>query len=66
MPIKQSNLPLSVLYARTAQPSEKNIAKQKALLEYFAKKNNLGNPILFVDNGVSGMNFDRSELNKSF
>lgn len=66
MPIKQSNLPLSVLYVRTAQPSEKNIAKQKALLEYFAKKNNLENPILFVDNGVSGMNFDRSELNKSF
>lgn len=41
------------------QGESNSILNQKAMLEEYARKNNLPNPIHFTDDGVSGTRFDR-------
>lgn len=55
---------ITALYERLSRDDElqgdsNSIVHQKQMLEDYARKNNLANPIHFTDDGISGTRFDR-------
>ena len=55
---------ITALYARLSQEDaldgeSNSIANQKKILLKYAKDNGFSNPIFFIDDGVSGVTFDR-------
>lgn len=60
---------ITALYARLSQEDaldgeSNSIANQKKILLKYAKDNGFSNPIFFVDDGVSGVTFDRPGWNE--
>ena len=56
---------ITALYCRLSQEDERlgeslSIENQKTILQRYAKENHLPSPTFFVDDGVSGVTFDRS------
>ena len=55
---------ITALYCRLSQEDERlgeslPIENQKTILQRYAKENHLPSPTFFVDDGVSGVTFDR-------
>lgn len=60
----QTNVKITALYCRLSQEDELqgdscSIQHQKQILSEYAKNNGFANPLHFVDDGYSGMNFNR-------
>lgn len=60
---------ITALYAHLSQEDaldgeSNSIANQKKILMKFATGNGFPNPIFFIDDGVSGVTFDRPGLNE--
>lgn len=60
---------ITALYGRLSQEDEllgdsNSIVNQKAILLKYAQDNDFPNPIFFIDDGVSGVTFDREGFNK--
>ena len=60
---------ITALYARLSQEdaldSDSNsIINQKAVLSKYAVDNGFSNPTFFIDDGVSGVTFDRPNFNR--
>lgn len=60
---------ITALYARLSQEDaldgeSNSIANQKKILLKYAKDNGFSNPIFFIDDGVSGVTFDRPGWNE--
>ena len=53
-----------VLYIRTANKNEYSIINQKELLKYYAKQHGLIIKKVFIDNGYSGINFQKPNFLK--
>ena len=51
------------LYCRVAREDDEAIERQAAILKKHAKEHDYGNQALYVDNGFSGIGFDRPALN---
>lgn len=65
----QQNEKINALYCRLSQEDELrgesiSISHQKQILIEYAQKNEFKNPVVFSDDGYSGMNFDRPDYNK--
>ena len=60
---------ITALYARLSQEDaldgdSNSIVNQKALLSKYATDNGFSNPVFFIDDGVSGVTFDRPNFNR--
>ncbi len=60
---------ITALYARLSQEDaldgdSNSIVNQKALLSKYAADNGFSNPTFFIDDGVSGVTFDRPNFNR--
>lgn len=60
---------ITALYARLSQDDaldgdSNSIVNQKALLSKYAADNGFSNPVFFIDDGVSGVTFDRPNFNR--
>ena len=60
---------ITALYARLSQEDaldgdSNSIINQKALLSKYAADNGFSNPVFFIDDGVSGVTFDRPNFNR--
>ena len=60
---------ITVLYARLSQEDaldgeSNSIANQKAVLSKYAADYGFSNPVFFIDDGVSGVTFDRPNFNR--
>ena len=60
---------ITALYARLSQEDaldgeSNSIANQKKILLKYAKDNGFPNPTFFIDDGVSGVTFDRPNFNR--
>ena len=60
---------ITALYARLSQEDaldgdSNSIVNQKAVLSKYAADNCLTNPVFFIDDGVSGVPFDRPNFNR--
>ena len=60
---------ITALYARLSQEDaldgdSNSIVNQKALLSKYAADNGFSNPVFFIDDGVSGVTFDRPNFNR--
>ena len=60
---------ITALYARLSQEDtldgdSNNIVNQKAVLSKYAADNGFSNPVFFIDDGVSGVTFDRPNFNR--
>ena len=60
---------ITALYARLSQedPNDgdsNSIVNQKAVLSKYAADNGFSNPVFFIDDGVSGVTFDRPNFNR--
>ncbi len=60
---------ITALYARLSQEDaldgdSNSIVNQKAVLSKYAADNGFSNPVFFIDDGVSGMTFDRPKFNR--
>lgn len=60
---------ITALYARLSQEDaldgdSNSIVNQKKILLRYAQDNNLPNPTFFIDDGVSGVTFDRPGWNE--
>lgn len=60
---------VTALYARLSQEDatdgdSNSIINQKAVLSKYATENGFTNPIFFIDDGVSGVTFDRPNFNR--
>ena len=73
--MKQSNIisdeKITALYLRLSRDDEQNgesnsISNQRALLTDFAKKNNFRNVKIFLDDGVSGVTFNRDGFKEMY
>ena len=58
---------ITALYARLSQEDtlegdSNSIVNQKAVLSKYAADNGFSNPVFFIDDGVSGVTFDRPNL----
>ena len=51
-------------YCRSAIKNDEAIGKQAEILRVYAKEHGYDNRALYVDNGVSGIGFDRPALNR--
>jgi len=60
----KSNKQDTALYCRTAQYSDIGIEAQQRNLRSYAKKHGYTDLVLYTDNGVSGLTFDRPAFNK--
>lgn len=65
----QTNEKITALYCRLSQEDELqgdscSIQHQKQILSEYAKNNGFANPVHFVDDGYSGMTFDRPDVQK--
>lgn len=59
---------ITALYARLSQEDaldghSNSIVHQKAVLSKYAADNGFTNPVFFIDDGVSGVTFDRPNFN---
>lgn len=59
---------ITALYARLSQEDaldgdSNSIVNQKAVLSKYAADNSFANPVFFIDDGVSGVTFDRPNFN---
>lgn len=59
---------ITALYARLSQEDalegdSNSIVNQKAVLSKYAADNGFSNPVFFIDDGVSGVTFDRPNFN---
>lgn len=62
---------ITALYARLSKDDElqgdsNSIVNQKIMLEQYAKEHFLANTLFYVDDGFSGVNFDRPQIQKLF
>lgn len=62
--LRQSESKISTLYCRLSRDDElagdsNSIVKQRAILSKYAKENHFSNPLIFVDDGYPGTNFNR-------
>ena len=62
---------ITALYARLSKDDElqgdsNSIVNQKIMLEQYAKEYFLANTLFYVDDGFSGVNFDRPQIQKLF
>ncbi|GFI44406.1 hypothetical protein IMSAGC018_02087 [Lachnospiraceae bacterium] len=60
---------ITALYARLSQEDtlegdSNSIVNQKAVLSKYAADNGFSNPVFFIDDGVSGVTFDRPNFNR--
>ena len=55
---------ITALYCRTAQECDMGIETQERILRNYAEENNLGNVSVYMDNGYSGLNFDRPAMHR--
>ena len=60
---------ITALYARLSQEDaldgdSNSIVNQKAVLSTYASDNGFTNPVFFIDDGVSGVTFDRPNFNR--
>ena len=60
---------ITALYARLSQEDaldgdSNSIVNQKAVLSKYASDNGFTNPVFFIDDGVSGVTFDRPNFNR--
>ena len=60
---------ITALYARLSQEDaldgdSNSIVNQKAVLSKYAADNGFTNPVFFIDDGVSGVTFDRPNFNR--
>lgn len=60
---------ITALYARLSQEDaldgdSNSIVNQKAVLTKYASDNGFTNPVFFIDDGVSGVTFDRTNFNR--
>ena len=60
---------ITALYARLSQEDaldgdSNSIVNQKAVLSKYAADNGFSNPTFFIDDGVSGVTFDRPNFNR--
>ena len=60
---------ITALYARLSQEDtlegdSNSIVNQKAVLSKYAADNGFSNPVFFIDDGVSGVTFDRPHFNR--
>ena len=60
---------ITALYARLSQEDtlegdSNSIVNQKAVLSKYAADNGFSNPVFFIDDGVSGVTFDRPQFNR--
>ncbi len=60
---------ITALYARLSQEDaldgdSNSIVNQKAVLSKYAADNGFSNPVFFIDDGVSGVTFDRPDFNR--
>ena len=60
---------ITALYARLSQEDaldgdSNSIVNQKAVLSKYAADNSFTNPVFFIDDGVSGVTFDRPNFNR--
>ena len=60
---------ITALYARLSQEDaldgdSNSIVNQKAVLTKYASDNGFTNPVFFIDDGVSGVTFDRPNFNR--
>ena len=60
---------ITALYARLSQEDaldgdSNSIVNQKGLLSKYAADNGFSNPVFFIDDGVSGVTFDRPNFNR--
>ena len=60
---------ITALYARLSQEDaldgdSNSIVNQKAVLTKYASDNGFRNPVFFIDDGVSGVTFDRPNFNR--
>ncbi len=60
---------ITALYARLSQEDtlegdSNSIVNQKAVLSRYAADNGFSNPVFFIDDGVSGVTFDRPNFNR--
>lgn len=60
---------ITALYARLSQEDvldgdSNSIVNQKAVLSKYAADNGFANPVFFIDDGVSGVTFDRPNFNR--
>ena len=60
---------ITALYARLSQEDaldgdSNSIVNQKAVLTKYASDNGFTNPVFFIDDGVSGVTFDRPGWNE--
>ena len=60
---------ITALYARLSQEDaldgeSNSIANQKKILLKYATDNHFSNPTFFIDDGVSGVTFDRPNFNR--
>ena len=53
---------VTAIYCRTARQSKQGIENQETMLRRYAAKNNLGNVVVYADNGYSGASLDRPGL----
>lgn len=65
----QQNEKITALYCRLSQEDELagdscSIQHQKQILGEYAKNNGFANPVYFVDDGYSGMTFDRPDVQR--
>ena len=51
-------------YCRVAREDDEAIGKQADILRTYAKEHSYNDRALYVDNGVSGIGFDRPALNR--
>ena len=61
---------ITALYARLSQEDaldgdSNSIVNQKAVLTKYASDNGFTNPVFFIDDGVSGVTFDRPNFNRN-
>ena len=60
---------ITALYARLSQEDaldgdSNSIVNQKAILSKYASDNGFTNPVFFIDDGISGVTFDRPNFNR--
>ena len=57
-----SNQFKTAIYCRAARADDEAIANQKAMLRNYAEENGHGEPSVYIDNGYSGIGFNRPAL----
>ena len=54
----------TAIYCRVAQADNFAIERQKSTLKGFSEQQGYANPVLYIDNGFNGLNFNRPSFKK--